>query len=118
MAAINPTQAVNPAATAPAMIAVSSIGSSVGAVVVVADDVAAVPPTTEPAAAVAAQVGIDDVIANVLPADKADKVAELIGLPEDHAVGMMIAVGKATKPAWPKPGQLPYEDVVIRNRFN
>lgn len=46
-----------------------------------------------------------------------DKVAELINLPEDHIVGMMIVVGKATKPAFSKPGQLPLEDVVVKNRF-
>ena len=28
------------------------------------------------------------------------KVAELIKLPDDHVIGFMIAVGKATKPAW------------------
>ena len=46
-----------------------------------------------------------------------DKVAELINLPDDHVIGFMIAVGKATKPAWPKPGQLPLEEVVIHDRF-
>ena len=45
------------------------------------------------------------------------KVAELIALPEDHVVSFMIAVGKATKPAWAKPGQHPLEDVVVHNRF-
>ncbi len=47
----------------------------------------------------------------------AAKVAELINLPDDHVVSFMIAVGKATKPAWPKPGQLPLEEVVVHNRF-
>ncbi len=46
-----------------------------------------------------------------------DKVAELINLPDDHMVGMLIAVGRGTKPAWAKPGQLPLEEVVIRERF-
>lgn len=46
-----------------------------------------------------------------------DKVGKLINLPQDHVIGMMIAVGKAVKPAWPKPGQLPYEDVVIIDKF-
>ncbi len=45
------------------------------------------------------------------------QVAELINLPQDHVVGYLIAVGKATKPAWPKPGQLPLEEVVVHNRF-
>ncbi len=46
-----------------------------------------------------------------------DKVAELIKLPDDHVVCMMLVVGKGTKPAWPKPGQLPPEDVLIKNHF-
>jgi nitroreductase len=46
-----------------------------------------------------------------------DKVAALIQLPKDHVVGMMVAVGQATKPSWPKPGQLPLDDVLIRDRF-
>ena len=45
------------------------------------------------------------------------QVAELINLPDDHAIGFMIAVGKSTKPAWPKPGQLPLEEVVVHNQF-
>jgi len=47
-----------------------------------------------------------------------EKVAELIGLPEDHVIGMLLVVGKATKPAWPKPGQLPLDDVLIQDRFS
>ena len=47
----------------------------------------------------------------------ADKVGELIRLPEDHTVGMFVVVGRALKPAWPKPGQLLLDDVVIRDRF-
>ena len=46
------------------------------------------------------------------------QVAELINLPDDHVVGFMIAVGKATKPAWPKPGQLPLEEVIVHNQFS
>jgi len=47
----------------------------------------------------------------------ADQVGKLIQLPADHAVGMIVVVGKGTKPAWPKPGQLPLEDVLIHDRF-
>lgn len=47
-----------------------------------------------------------------------DKVAQLIGLPEGHLISFMVAIGKGTQPAWPKPGQLPYEKVVIENRFS
>ncbi len=46
-----------------------------------------------------------------------DKVAELINLPDDHVIGLMIAVGKAAKPARPKPGQLPLEQVVVRDKY-
>lgn len=46
-----------------------------------------------------------------------DAVARLIGLPEDHVISFMVAIGKGTQPAWPKPGQLPFEEVVIDNRF-
>jgi len=46
-----------------------------------------------------------------------DKVAELIGLPQDHVIGPMVAVGRGTKGTWPKPGQLPINEVVIQNRF-
>ena len=46
------------------------------------------------------------------------QVAELINLPSDHVIGFMIAVGKATKPAWPKPGQLPLEEVIVHNQFS
>ncbi|MEM9800232.1 MAG: nitroreductase family protein [Planctomycetota bacterium] len=46
-----------------------------------------------------------------------EKVAELINLPADHAMGAMVAIGKGTKDPWPKPGQLPFDEVVITDRF-
>jgi nitroreductase len=46
-----------------------------------------------------------------------EKVAELIRLPSDHVIGNMIAIGKGTKPAWPKPGQLSLEEVVVTDKF-
>lgn len=46
-----------------------------------------------------------------------DAVAKIIKLPEDHVISFMIAVGKGTQPAWPKPGQLDYDEVVIQNTF-
>ncbi len=46
-----------------------------------------------------------------------EKVAELINLPEDHVMGAMVAIGKGTKDAWPKPGQLPLSEVVVENSF-
>lgn len=47
-----------------------------------------------------------------------EQVSKLIGLPADHVIGNMIAIGKGTKAAWPKPGQLPLEEVVIHDRFD
>jgi len=45
------------------------------------------------------------------------KVAELINLPSDHVIGMMVTVGKALKPAQPRGGQLPMNEVVFKDRF-
>ena len=47
-----------------------------------------------------------------------DKVAELVGLPEDHVMGPLVAIGRGTKDPWPKPGQLPLDEIVVRNRFS
>ena len=47
----------------------------------------------------------------------ADAVAEIINLPEDHVIGMMISIGKATKAANARGGQLSRDEVVIQNRF-
>jgi len=46
-----------------------------------------------------------------------DKVAKLINLPDDHMIVMLIVVGKAAKPARPRAGQLPLEEVVTSDRF-
>jgi nitroreductase len=46
-----------------------------------------------------------------------DKVADLIQLPSDHVMGPMVAIGKGTKEAWPKPGQLPLEELLVENHF-
>jgi len=46
-----------------------------------------------------------------------DKVAELIKLPDDHVIAMFVAIGKGTKDAWPRPGQLALDEVVIENVF-
>ncbi|HEY9886723.1 MAG TPA: nitroreductase family protein [Vampirovibrionales bacterium] len=45
------------------------------------------------------------------------EVAEIIDLPKDHLISMLISVGKSTKEAWPKPGQLKLEEVVIKDKF-
>tara|TARA_R110002073_G_scaffold170744_12_gene327776 strand:+ start:99 stop:701 length:603 start_codon:yes stop_codon:yes gene_type:complete len=44
-------------------------------------------------------------------------VAQLIKLPADHVIGPLVVVGRGTKEAWPKPGQLDLEQVVIQNHF-
>jgi len=46
-----------------------------------------------------------------------DAVAKIVHLPEDHEICMMVAIGKRVKDSWPKPGQLPLEQVLIENRF-
>jgi nitroreductase len=46
-----------------------------------------------------------------------DQVAELIRLPDDHVIGNLIAIGKATRPAMPRSGQLPLDEVVVQDRF-
>jgi len=46
-----------------------------------------------------------------------DEVARLINLPEDHAIAMFVAIGKATRDPWPRAGQLPLEQVVLQDRF-
>jgi nitroreductase len=46
-----------------------------------------------------------------------EKVAELINLPDDHVMGPMMALGKGIKKSWPKPGQLPLQELVVENGF-
>ena len=46
-----------------------------------------------------------------------NEVAKLIKLPDDHVMGMMIAIGKGTKKPWPKPGQLSLNELVKENSF-
>lgn len=46
-----------------------------------------------------------------------DKVAELIQLPKDHVIVMLLAIGKGTKPAQPRGGQLAMTELVIENQF-
>ena len=44
-------------------------------------------------------------------------VGEIINLPDDHLIAMMICLGKPKEPALPRGGQLPYDEVVIKNKF-
>ncbi len=47
-----------------------------------------------------------------------DEVGKLIQLPEDHVVAMFVAIGKGTKEAWPRGGQLELEEVVLTDGFS
>lgn len=46
-----------------------------------------------------------------------DKVSEIIALPNDHIIGMMIAIGKRREEPFPHGGRLSYDDIVITNKF-
>ena len=46
-----------------------------------------------------------------------EQVAGLIKLPEDYVMGPMVAIGKGTREPWPKPGQLPLDELVVENSF-
>lgn len=47
----------------------------------------------------------------------AAQVAEIIGLPDDHVIGMMLVIGKAASAARPRGGQLDKDEVVVVDRF-
>jgi hypothetical protein len=44
-------------------------------------------------------------------------VAKLVHLPGDHVISFLLAIGKQTKPAWPRGDRLPDSEVVIHDRF-
>lgn len=44
-------------------------------------------------------------------------VAKIINLPKDHVISMMIVIGKPVKPAMPRGGQLPLDEVVFTDTF-
>ncbi len=46
-----------------------------------------------------------------------EKVGELINLPEDHVIGMIVTVGKGAKSAWDKPGYIPDGEVFFTDKF-
>jgi len=45
------------------------------------------------------------------------KVAEIINLPKDHVISMLMVIGKQTKPAMPRGGQLPLDNVTFTDKF-
>jgi len=46
-----------------------------------------------------------------------DSVAKLINLPENHVIGLMVAVAKQAIEAKPRIGKLAFDEAVIRDRF-
>ncbi len=46
-----------------------------------------------------------------------EKVAQLIKPPNDHVITMFVAIGKGTKAASSRPGQLSLNDVIVKNMF-
>jgi nitroreductase len=46
-----------------------------------------------------------------------EQVAKLIQLPDDHAIAMFVAIGKATQAAQPRAGQVGLDEVVVENSF-
>ena len=46
-----------------------------------------------------------------------DAVARLINLPANHVIGLMVAVGKRTVEPKPRVGKLPFDELVLRDRF-
>jgi nitroreductase len=47
-----------------------------------------------------------------------EKVASLINLPKDHAIGMMLVIGKIVKLSGAKPGFIEKADMIIENSFS
>jgi len=46
------------------------------------------------------------------------KVAEIINLPKDHVISMLMVIGKQTKQAMPRGGQLPLDNVTFTDKFS
>jgi len=46
-----------------------------------------------------------------------ETVGEIINLPASHDIAFMIAIGKGVKEAWPKPGQLSLDELMVENHF-
>lgn len=46
-----------------------------------------------------------------------DAVGKLINLPDNHLIGLMVAVGRKAVEAKPRIGKLPFDEVVLRDRF-
>ena len=46
------------------------------------------------------------------------KVSEIINLPDEHVISMLMVIGKQLKPAMPRGGQLPLSKIVFTDRFS
>jgi len=46
-----------------------------------------------------------------------DEVAKIINLPEDHAIGMMLTIGKQINPPHARGAQIDYDEAVITDNF-
>ena len=46
------------------------------------------------------------------------KISEIINLPDDHIISMMVVVGKQIKPAMPRGGQLSLSEIVFTDGFS
>lgn len=46
-----------------------------------------------------------------------DAVGKIINLPDDHIIGMMIALGKRNEEPFPHGGRLPFDKIVIQDKF-
>ena len=47
-----------------------------------------------------------------------DKISEIIHLPKDYVIVMLLAIGKGTQTPKPRGGQLAMEELVIENQFS
>ena len=46
-----------------------------------------------------------------------EKVSEIINLPDDHVISLLLVIGKQVKPAMPRGGQLSIDEVVFTDKF-
>ena len=46
-----------------------------------------------------------------------DKVAEIINLPKDHAIGMILTIGKPTKDSNPRGGAIDFDEAIVTDKF-
>ncbi len=44
-------------------------------------------------------------------------MADLIGLPAEHGIAMLLAIGNRAADPWPRPGQLPLDEVLVTDGF-